>query len=236
VSFESRAQRLLTMLDEAIRSQVLSGSRATELTEDDAHGLRILLGTHPDYRSEASPTVRRAEASEYLVPAWRDAPPTDRAGTFQRRHQTRVLRHVFVLPADLCCRCQASCLAELLKALNDTASVAGSDGTLVTGEPRISDLVVVSQPKLQLAARETNRGKKLVSPPAVRARPVFRCFVLKEWVLTEPPSVDTLGCRHVEQIRKIFQTPRQCEGRIRAASYSLIGHRELIIVFRHRII
>jgi len=77
----------------------------------------------------------------------------------------------------------------------------------------MSDLVVVSQPKLQLAARETNRGKKLViatcstgttslpllRPQRVGADRATECRHARVW-----PRI--LGCRHVEQIRKIFQT------------------------------
>jgi hypothetical protein len=76
------------MIDDAIEQAELA---ETVLEEDEALGLRILLGLHPSYRSEASPVIRRREASEYLVPAWRDDPPRDRAGSFQRRHQNRAL-------------------------------------------------------------------------------------------------------------------------------------------------
>ncbi len=80
------------MLDEALRSDVPVGRDLRALTDDEARGLRILFGTHPDYRTEPSPVVRREEASEYLVPGWRALPPKNRAGTFQRRHQARALR------------------------------------------------------------------------------------------------------------------------------------------------
>lgn len=88
--YRQRAQRLLVMIDQALRQ----AAGEERLTEDDEHGLRILLGTHPTYRSEPSPTVRREEASVYLVQGWADDPPSDRAGTFQRRHQEPALRQV----------------------------------------------------------------------------------------------------------------------------------------------
>lgn len=80
------------MIDDALR-QAATGSDP-QLSDDDWEGLRILFGLHPRYRTEGSPTVRREQASELLVPLWLDHPPRDRAGTFQRRYQERALRQV----------------------------------------------------------------------------------------------------------------------------------------------
>lgn len=90
-SYHEAAQRLLLLLDDALRSvddQLLA--------EDERTGCRILLGVHPAYRSVSSPTSRRENAAELLVPRWQDAPPRDAAGTFQRRHQPNALRQVLV--------------------------------------------------------------------------------------------------------------------------------------------
>lgn len=88
-SYRQAAQRLLTMLDAALQQEADSDSI---LSEEDALGLRILFGVHPNYRTEPSPVVRREQASEYLVPAWHSRSPRDRAGTFQRRHQLPAVR------------------------------------------------------------------------------------------------------------------------------------------------
>jgi hypothetical protein len=87
--YRQAAQRLLAMLDAALQQDA---DEHPVVNEEDSLGLRILFGVHTNYRTESSPVVRREQASEYLVPAWRDRPPHDRAGTFQRRHQQRALR------------------------------------------------------------------------------------------------------------------------------------------------
>lgn len=88
-SYPQAAQRLLTMLDDALRE-----ADDNVLGEDERTGCRILLGVHPNYRNEPSPTVRRREAADFLVPAWHERPPGDPAGTFQRRRQESALRQV----------------------------------------------------------------------------------------------------------------------------------------------
>lgn len=89
LSYRQSAQRLLLTLDAAL----MQGAQDDAVvSEDDARGLRILFGVHPNYRTEPSPVIRREQASEYLVPAWHDDLPRDRAGTFQRRHQAAALR------------------------------------------------------------------------------------------------------------------------------------------------
>jgi len=91
-SYAEAAQRLLVMLDDAIRSGAVEDERGESLvSEDEALGLRILFGTYPNYRAVGSPVTRRADASDFLVAGWQAEPPYDRAGTFQRRHQTRAL-------------------------------------------------------------------------------------------------------------------------------------------------
>jgi hypothetical protein len=94
--FGHRAQRLLTMLDEAlVQAATDAAEPPTGVSADDATGLRVLLGTLPTYRNELSPIVRRADAAaDFLVAKWRDRPPSDPAGTFLRRHQDRALRQV----------------------------------------------------------------------------------------------------------------------------------------------
>jgi hypothetical protein len=89
LSYREGAQRFLTLLDLAMRQD---GLEEPIVSDDDALGLRILFGVHPNYRTELSPVVRREQASEYLVPSWHARPPRDRAGTFQRRHQGRAVR------------------------------------------------------------------------------------------------------------------------------------------------
>ncbi|MCW2538717.1 MAG: hypothetical protein JWN95_442 [Frankiales bacterium] len=88
-SYRRAAQRLLVMIDVALRN-----ADDSDLGEDDRIGCRILLGLHPEYRTETSPIVRRTEAAHYLVPNWRGKPPRDAAVAFQRRHQQNVLRQV----------------------------------------------------------------------------------------------------------------------------------------------
>lgn len=83
MSFEQSALRLLTLINDAL---LRAGARGL-LSADDEDGLRILFGVHPNYKMERSPTVRREAASFYLLPAWSLNPPSDRTGTFQRRHQ-----------------------------------------------------------------------------------------------------------------------------------------------------
>jgi hypothetical protein len=93
LSYRDAGQRLLVMLDEALQPDPEDDHPDT--SDDDSTGLRILFGVHPTYRNEPSPTVRRREASDFLVPAWHVYPPRDddtRASTFQRRHQPRALR------------------------------------------------------------------------------------------------------------------------------------------------
>lgn len=85
-SFAQAAQRFLTMLDTALKN-----ADGTVLDEHAALGLRILFGVHVNYRTEASPIVRRAEASEYLVPPWRTEPARNRAEAFQKRRQRSAL-------------------------------------------------------------------------------------------------------------------------------------------------
>lgn len=89
LSYRQAAQQLLTMLDAALQQDT---DDRPVVSEEDALGLRILFGVHPNYRTEPSPVVRREQASEYLVPAWHYQPPRDRAGTFQRRRQQLALR------------------------------------------------------------------------------------------------------------------------------------------------
>lgn len=88
-TYREASQRLLLLLDDALRS---AGDQL--LAEDERTGCRILLGVHPAYRSISSPTTRRANAAELLVPSWQNEPPRDPAGTFQRRHQRSALRQV----------------------------------------------------------------------------------------------------------------------------------------------
>lgn len=88
LTYAAAAQRLLHMLDDAFRQ-----AEAAELiSPDDEQGLRILFGTHPNYRTEPSPTVRREQAADFLVPAWATQRPKKFVETFQRRHQNRALR------------------------------------------------------------------------------------------------------------------------------------------------
>ena len=89
LSYRQAAQRLLTMLDAALQQDA---DEHAVISDEDSLGLRILFGVHPNYRTEPSPVVRREQASEYLVPAWHNQPPHDRAATFQRRHQQQALR------------------------------------------------------------------------------------------------------------------------------------------------
>ncbi len=88
LTYGAAAQRLLHMLDAAIRQ----GVEAELITADDEQGLRILFGTHPNYRTEPSPTVRREQAADFLVPGWAVQRPKQFIATFQRRHQSRALR------------------------------------------------------------------------------------------------------------------------------------------------
>ncbi len=88
LTYGAAAQRFLHMLDAAIRQ----GLEAELITVDDEHGLRTLFGTHPNYRTEPSPTVRREQAADFLVPGWAVQRPKQFIATFQRRHQSRALR------------------------------------------------------------------------------------------------------------------------------------------------
>jgi len=88
-SYGQAAQRLLEMIDDALRE-----ADDDRLGADDRTGCRILLGVLPTYRSVASPTRRRREAADFLIPEWEANPPSDPAGTFQRRHQRNALRQV----------------------------------------------------------------------------------------------------------------------------------------------
>jgi hypothetical protein len=88
-SYRQAAQRLLLLLDDALRN-----ADEDELVEADRTGCRILLGVHPTYRSVASPTRRRHDAADFLVAGWHEDPPRDPAGAFQRRHQRGALRQV----------------------------------------------------------------------------------------------------------------------------------------------
>jgi hypothetical protein len=89
LTFRQAAARLLNMIDDALLSAV---DDEDGLSYDESTGLRILLGVHPRYRTESSPTVRRVQAAEYLAPQLRRS--VDAAATFLRRHQPQALLQV----------------------------------------------------------------------------------------------------------------------------------------------
>lgn len=58
--FAQSAQRLLVMVDDAIRQGAVEDENGEALVSDDeARGLRILFGTLPNYRGGLSPVVRQ---------------------------------------------------------------------------------------------------------------------------------------------------------------------------------
>jgi hypothetical protein len=88
--YRARANRLLQSIDAAILGGRLGDDADADLTVDQQYGLRILFGLQSDYR-DTTAKVRRENAADFLVPGWLHKPGIrDRAGTFQRRHQSRV--------------------------------------------------------------------------------------------------------------------------------------------------
>lgn len=102
-TYRELAERLLHKLDAALEAAYTD----ERITEDQWEGLRILFGLHIDYRTERSPTRRRAVAGTYLVPSWRgrfpgtDADELRMAETFRRKHQQKALRLALACYLDL---------------------------------------------------------------------------------------------------------------------------------------
>lgn len=80
-TFEDRARRLLQLLDVALRPE-----RSDLLTDDQSLGLRILLGTHPEYH-DARAMTRRENAGVYLAEPRKGQRPLRPESLYKRRQQ-----------------------------------------------------------------------------------------------------------------------------------------------------
>lgn len=85
LTYAESSSIFLRMLDEALVPDVIGED---EPTQDQALGLRILLGTHPEYRYASAP-MRRENAAEYL---WPDNRSAQVASSFHRRRERAALR------------------------------------------------------------------------------------------------------------------------------------------------
>jgi hypothetical protein len=89
-AFRTTAARFLSLLnDSLISNSEAEDSESALLTPEEALGLRILFGTHPDYY-EDRPMKRRKNAAEYLVR--RPSNQSIQGDTFYRFHQDTWLR------------------------------------------------------------------------------------------------------------------------------------------------